>query len=110
MTLPSTEPEIITEESSFNEEISSNSDPNSINIIYDLIKKPHWTNKYNLIQEESSNHIDSFSSNPSSLSLNSNNENQTDDEDEYDQEKGRQLIQRLIEETLAIRLNKFFKK
>jgi hypothetical protein len=94
---------VITEESSFNEEINSNDETNSIKILYDLIKKPHWTNTNNLIEQENTN--TSFSSNPSSLSLDSNDGNQTDDEDEYDQEKGRQLIQRLIEETLSRRLN-----
>jgi hypothetical protein len=103
---------VITEESSFIEEINSNDENNSIKILYDLIKKPHWTNKTNLIQEQfipnkshqiEENSYASFSSNPSSLSLDSNDGNQTDDEDEYDQEKGRQLIQRLIEETLARR-------
>jgi hypothetical protein len=102
---------VITEESSFIEEINPNDENNSIKILYDLIKKPHWKNKTNII-EKKSNYIEdntntSFSSNPSSLSLNSNDQNQTDDEDEYDQEKGRQLIQRLIEETLARRLNKY---
>jgi len=113
---------VITEESSFIEEINSNDENNSIKILYDLIKKPHWTNKTNLIQQKSliypskkSNHMEdntntSFSSNPSSLSLDSNDGNQTDDEDEYDQEKGRQLIQRLIEETLSRRLNKYIEK
>jgi hypothetical protein len=102
---------IITEESSFIEEINSNDENNSIKILYDLIKKPHWTNKTNLIEQKLSktSNNTSFSSNPSSLSLDSNDENQTDDEDEYDQEKGRQLIQRLIEETLARRLNKYIK-
>ena len=36
---------VITEESSFIEEINSNDENNSIKILYDLIKKPHWTNK-----------------------------------------------------------------
>jgi hypothetical protein len=101
----------ITEESSFIEEMNPNDENNSIKIIYDLIKKPHWTNKTNSIQPKSSdkfNSDNSFSSSPSSLSLDSNHKNQTDDEDEYDQEKGRQLIQRLIEETLARRYMKFF--
>jgi hypothetical protein len=101
----------ITEESSFIEEMNPNDENNSIRIIYDLIKKPHWTNKTNSIQPKSSdkfNSDNSFSSSPSSLSLDSNHKNQTDDEDEYDQEKGRQLIQRLIEETLARRYIKFF--
>jgi hypothetical protein len=97
---------VITEESSFNEEINSNDETNSIKILYDLIKKPHWTNTNDLIKQENTN--TSFSSNPSSLSLDSNDGNQTDDEDEYDQEKGRQLIQRLIEETLSRRLNTYF--
>lgn len=84
---------VITEESSFIEveEMHSNDENNSIKILYDLIKKPHWTKNT------------SFSSDPSSLSLNSFNGNSSDDEDEYDQEKGQQLIQRLIEETLARR-------
>ncbi|CAF0906660.1 unnamed protein product [Adineta steineri] len=106
---------VITEESSFTDDINSTDETNSIKILYDLIKKPHWTNKNNLIEHQSShysikqsNHLEentntSLSSNPSSLSLDSNNGNETDDEDEYDQEKGRQLIQRLIEETLARR-------
>ena len=88
----------ITEESSFIEieDMNSNDENNSIKILYDLIKKPHWTKK-------TSN--TSFSSDPSSLSLNSltGNSSGADDEDEYDQEKGQQLIQRLIEETLARR-------
>ena len=102
---------VITEESSFIEEMNSNDENNSIKILYDLIKKPHWTNKTNSIRHYSSkrsqpiedNNNTSFSSNPSSLSLNSHDGNPSDDEDEYDQEKGRQLIQRLIEETLARR-------
>jgi len=98
---------VITEESSFIEEINSNDENNSIKILYDLIKKPHWTNKTNYSSKKS-HHIEdntntSFSSNPSSLSLDSHDGNPTDDDDEYDQEKGRQLIQRLIEETLSRR-------
>ncbi|CAF1185222.1 unnamed protein product [Rotaria sordida] len=101
---------VITEESSFIEDMNSNDENNSIKILYDLIKKPHWTNKNNLIEQQlltnsSKNSNTSFSSSPSSLSLDSNSNNQTDDDDddEYDPEKGRQLIQRLIEETLARR-------
>lgn len=103
---------VITEESSFIEELHSNDENNSIKILYDLIKKPHWTNKTNVIKpshystkkfyhpmEENA----SFSSNPSSLSFDSHDSMGTDDEEEYDQEKGRLLIQRLIEETLARR-------
>ena len=102
---------VITEESSFIEEIHSNDENNSIKILYDLIKKPHWTNKTSLpkpshyparkfhaIEENAS-----FSSNPSSLSFDSHDGLGTDDDEEYDQEKGRQLIQRLIEETLVRR-------
>jgi hypothetical protein len=102
---------VITEESSLIEEMNSNDENNSIKILYDLIKKPHWTNKTNSIHYSSKKyqHIEentntSFSSNPSSLSLNSHDGNPSDDdEEEYDQEKGRQLIERLIEETLSRR-------
>lgn len=102
---------VITEESSFIEEIHSNDENNSIKILYDLIKKPHWTNKttstkpsYNPAKKfHSIEDNASFSSNPSSLSFDSYDGIGTDDDDEYDQEKGRQLIQRLIEETLARR-------
>ena len=102
---------IITEESSFTEEINSNDENNSIRILYDLIKKPHWTNKNNFIQQQSLIYVSkktdntniSCSSSPSSLSFDSNGNNPTDDEDEYDQEKGRQLIERLIKETLTRR-------
>lgn len=111
---------VITEESSFIEDLNSNDENNSIKILYDLIKKPHWTKKNSLLEQQLLNHSSkksdnqntSFSSSPSSLSLDSNGNNQTDDDvdhddddDEYDPEKGRQLIQRLIEETLARRLN-----
>ncbi|CAF2480095.1 unnamed protein product [Rotaria sp. Silwood2] len=99
---------IITEESSFIEDTNSNDENSSIKILYDLIKKPHWTKKNNLLEQQlltdsSKNCNTSFSSSPSSLSLDSNSNDQTDDDDEYDPEKGRQLIQRLIEETLARR-------
>ncbi|CAF3187574.1 unnamed protein product [Rotaria socialis] len=102
---------VITEESSFIEDINSNDENSSIKILYDLIKKPHWTNKTNVIQQQlinysskkSDNANTSFSSSPSSLSLDSSASNQTEDDDEYDPEKGRQLIQRLIEETLVRR-------
>lgn len=90
---------IIAEESSFVE------DTNSIRILYDLIKKPHWTTR-KTNQPHLSHSIEdneSISSNPSSLSLDSISGNQSDDDDEYDQEKGRQLIQRLIQETLSRR-------
>ncbi|CAF1453500.1 unnamed protein product [Rotaria sordida] len=101
---------VITEESSFIDEINSNDENNSIQILYNLIKKPHWTNTNNLIQQEllhyASNHINEninifISSSPSNLHLNSTNGNQSDDEDEYDKEEGQQLIQRLIEEFLT---------
>jgi hypothetical protein len=95
---------VITEESSYIEEMNSNDETNSIKILYDLIKKPHWTMNDNQVKTVENTNT-SFSSSPSSLSLDSNNEIPTDDEDEYDQEKGRQLIQRLIEETLARRLD-----
>ncbi|CAF4888915.1 unnamed protein product [Rotaria sp. Silwood1] len=100
---------VITEESSFIEDnLNSNDENNSIKILYDLIEKPHWTNKNNLIEQQlltnaSENPNTSFSS---SLSLDNNSNNQTDDDDdddEYHPEKGRQLIQRLIEETLTRR-------
>ncbi|CAF3416350.1 unnamed protein product [Rotaria sp. Silwood1] len=100
---------VITEESSFIEDnLNSNDETNSIKILYDLIKKPHWTNKNNLIEQQLLTNTSaipntSFSSSPSSLSLDSNNQTDNDDDDEYDPEKGRQLIQRLIEETLARR-------
>ncbi|CAF5093332.1 unnamed protein product, partial [Rotaria sp. Silwood1] len=102
---------VITEESSFIEDnLNSNDENNSIKILNDLIEKPHWTNKNNLIEQQlltnaSENPNTSFSSSRSSLSLDNNSNNQTDDDDddEYDPEKGRQLIQRLIEETLARR-------
>ncbi|CAF2911804.1 unnamed protein product [Rotaria sp. Silwood2] len=84
---------VITEESSFIEDnLNSNNENNSIKILYDLIKKPHWTNKNTLIKQQlltnaSENPNTSFSS---SLSLDSNSNNQTDDDDdEYDPEKGR---------------------
>jgi hypothetical protein len=103
---------VITEESSLIEEFHTNDENNSIRILYDLIKKPHWTRKAHnpvfLPGKSLSHSIDdntSISSNPSSLSLESISGNHTDDDDEYDQEKGRQLIQRLIEETLARRLS-----
>ena len=109
---------VITEESSFLEDLNSNEETNSIRILYDLIKKPHWTRKANqqhlsrtkslsnpstFLSSHSIEDNGSISSDPSSLSLDSISGNQTDDEDEYDQEKGRELIQRLIEETLARR-------
>jgi hypothetical protein len=107
---------VITEESSFIEELNSNDENNSIRILYDLIKKPHWTKtvgrshlshgrslSYPSTRPQSKEENTSISSNPSSLSLDSISGNPSDDEDEYDQEKGRQLIQRLIEETLARR-------
>ena len=107
---------VITEESSFVEELNSNEENNSIRILYDLIKKPHWTKTIGRSHlshgkplsspstlAHSKEENTSISSNPSSLSLDSISGNQSDDEDEYDQEKGRQLIQRLIEETLARR-------
>ena len=103
---------VITEESSFIEEIHSNDENNSIKILYDLIKKPHWTNKTGMVKPSynpaktfhSIEDNTSFSSNPSSLSFDSHDGLDTDDDDdEYDQEKGRQLIQRLIGETLARR-------
>lgn len=109
--LPNENLSVITEESSFIDEFTSNDENNSIRILYDLIKKPHWTRRppSNPIattqqqQQHSMEDNSSISSNPSSLSLDSISGNQSDDEDEYDQEKGRQLIQRLIEETLARR-------
>lgn len=102
---------VITEESSFLEEMHSNDENNSIKILYDLIKKPHWTNKPAMVKPSynpaktfhSIEDNTSFSSNPSSLSFDSHDGLGTDDDDEYDQEKGRQLIQRLIGETLARR-------
>ena len=104
--LPHENLSVITEESSFIDEFTSNDEANSIRILYDLIKKPHWTRKTHpaaTTQQHSMNDQSSISSNPSSLSLDSISGNQSDDEDEYDQEKGRQLIQRLIAETLARR-------
>ena len=106
--LPHENLSVITEESSFLDEINVNDENNSIKILYDLIKKPHWTMKGHLPRAKSSAHPEansnsSVSSNPSSLSLDSISGDASDDDEEYDQEKGRELIERLIEETLARR-------